>query len=73
MGRGIVKSDDLEIERFLQFKSENRNFKSEGDRSGTTTPSAPIGSEISVFGFKLQESFNFKIVRFHNSPWFVSD
>jgi hypothetical protein len=43
-----------EIERFA-------NFKADLQLSG-------VRFEISDFGFELQESFNFEIVRFHDSP-----
>jgi hypothetical protein len=63
--QGGVKSDDLESARFQQFKSKVRNFKSDWQLSG-------FRSEISDFGFEMQESCTFEIGRFHNSPAPVS-
>jgi hypothetical protein len=64
--RGIGKSDNFEIERFLQFKAEIQYLKS-------NPALLPERFEISDFGFKLQESFNFEIVRFPDFPCFVTD
>jgi hypothetical protein len=71
-GWGIVKVDNLEIERFLQFKSEIRNLKPDNPKErtmvGRDLAVRIVQFEISDFGFKLQESFDFEIVHFHNSP-----
>jgi hypothetical protein len=53
-----VKSDDLEIARFLHLKAKIRKFKLEW---------SVLRSEILDFGFEMQESCDFEIVRFHNS------
>jgi hypothetical protein len=60
-----VKSDDLERARFPQFKPKIRIFKSDWQLSG-------FRFEILDFGFEMQESCNFEIVRFPNSPAPVS-
>jgi hypothetical protein len=60
--RGIVKSDKLEIERFHQFKTKIRNFKSAG--AATLHGQSALGFEISDFGFELMESFAFEISNF---------
>ena len=49
-----MKSKNLEIERFLHFKAEIRKFK-------FLSPQI-TKFKLSDFGFKMQESFDFKML-----------
>jgi hypothetical protein len=59
LGREIGKSDKFEIARFLHLKAEIQNLRSKN---------AQVQFEFSDFGFEMQESCDFEIVRFPNSP-----
>jgi hypothetical protein len=62
-----VKSDKLEIGRILHLKLEIKKSQI-GQSDGTSLfGQIPIGFEFSDFGFDIQESFDFEIVRFHDS------
>jgi SH3-like domain-containing protein len=58
---GTGESDNLEIERFLHLKAEIQNLRS-------NPAQLQVGFEFSNFGFEMQESFDFEIVRFPDSP-----
>jgi hypothetical protein len=63
-----VKSDNLEIGGFLHLKSEIKNLKLDKPRQGSNRALRIVQFEISDFGFQMQESSDFEIVRFHNFP-----
>ena len=68
--RGIVKSDKFEIGRILHLKSEIPKSQI-GPTEATSLGSSNL--RFRDFGFELQDSFDFEIVRFHDSPCFVTN